>query len=73
MRFCDLYDTELTSRPWSASLFLSAAHKILTDHGGNLLLDPQAHAAFPVIMRIPRSLKPEGPSSRPGEHSLMHS
>ena len=59
-RFCDLYDTELTSKPWSASLFLSAAHKILTDHGGNLLLDPQAHAAFPVIMRIPRSLKPEG-------------
>ncbi len=59
--FCDLYDTELTSKPWSASLFLSAAHKILTDHGGNLLLDPQAHTAFPVIMRIPRALKPEGP------------
>ncbi|HON37167.1 MAG: FHA domain-containing protein [Desulfomonilia bacterium] len=61
-RFCDLYDTELKSSPWSASLFLSAAHKILTDHGGTLLLDPKAHAAFPVIMRIPRSLKPEDPS-----------
>ncbi len=65
--FCDLYDAELKSKPWSASLFLSAAHKILTDHGGNLLLDPQAHAAFPVIMRIPRSLRPEGTLTSTGK------
>lgn len=60
-RFRDLYDAELKYKPWSTSLFLSAAHKILTDHGGNLLLDPQAKNAFPVILRIPRSWKPEGP------------
>ena len=52
---------ELQSRQFSSSLFLDAAHKILTDHGGSLLLDPRSHAAFPVIISLPRTYRPEGP------------
>lgn len=59
--FCDLHDAELQSRQFSSSLFLDVAHKILTDHGGSLLLDPRSHAAFPVIIRLPRTYRPEGP------------
>jgi K+-sensing histidine kinase KdpD len=57
--FCDLYDAELLSKPWSTSLFLSVAHKILADHGGRLLLDPRAQIAFPLILKLPRTIEVE--------------
>ncbi|HQG31312.1 MAG TPA: hypothetical protein PLA83_05235 [Deltaproteobacteria bacterium] len=54
-RLCDLYDPRLESRHWSTSLCLSTAHKIFTDHGGKMLLDPDSRTAFPILVRIPRS------------------
>ncbi len=55
--FRELFDPELKSKPWSLSLFLNIAHKILSDHGGKLLLDPEGYSAFPIIMKIPRTIK----------------
>jgi nitrogen fixation/metabolism regulation signal transduction histidine kinase len=56
-QFCELFDSELTWKPWSLSLYLNVAHKMISDHGGKLLLDPSAHSAFPIIIRIPRTIK----------------
>jgi GAF domain-containing protein len=56
-RFCELFDPELQRRPWSLGLFLNIAHKIISDHGGKLLLDPQGPSAFPVIIRMPRNIE----------------
>ena len=55
--FCELFDPELKRKPWSLGLFLNMAHKIISDHGGKLLLDPEAHSAFPIRVRIPRTIK----------------
>jgi K+-sensing histidine kinase KdpD len=55
-RFCDPFSHELHSKPWSLSLFLNIAYKILSDHGGKLLLDPEGNSAFPLIARIPRTV-----------------
>jgi pSer/pThr/pTyr-binding forkhead associated (FHA) protein len=52
-RLSEPFDPELNHRPWSTSLFLNMAHKILIDHGGRLLMDPKALSVLPVIMRIP--------------------
>lgn len=52
-RLSEPFDPELDERPWSTSLFLNMAHKILIDHGGKLLMDPQALSVLPVVMRIP--------------------
>ncbi len=56
-RCCELFNPELESKPFSLGLFLNIAHKIISDHGGKLLLDPEAHSAFPVLIRIPRTIK----------------
>lgn len=65
-RFRDLHDTELVSGHFGSSLFLDVAHKIFTDHGGSLLLDPRSHSAFPMIIRLPRTYRPEGPLAPAG-------
>ena len=52
---CEPYDAALQDKPWTLSLFLSIAHKILSDHGGKLLLNPSLHLSLPVIIRIPRT------------------
>jgi hypothetical protein len=49
-------DRELQDKPWSLGLFLNIAHKIVSDHGGQLLLDPEGHMAFPLLVRIPRTI-----------------
>ena len=54
---CEPFDPELQSKPWGLGLFLNMAHKIISDHGGKLLLDPEAHSAFPVLIRLPRLSK----------------
>ncbi len=56
-RMCEPYDPAVKDRPWSLGLFLTIAQTILTDHGGSVLLDPLAHVAFPVIMRLSRTEK----------------
>ena len=56
-RLCEPFDPELESKPWSLGLFLNIAHKIVSDHGGKLLLDPEGHSAFPILIRIPRTIK----------------
>jgi len=55
--FCDPFAHELHDKPWSLSLFLNMAHKILSDHGGKLLLDPGGDSAIPLIMRLPMIIK----------------
>jgi K+-sensing histidine kinase KdpD len=54
--FCEVFDPALKDKPWSLGLFLNIAHKIVSDHGGKLLLDPQGHAPFPVLIRLPRTI-----------------
>jgi len=51
------FSSGMQSKPWSLGLFLNIAHKIICDHGGKILLDPQGHAAFPILIRIPRTIK----------------
>ena len=51
---CRPFDPEIRDKPWGLSLFLNIAHKILSDHGGRILLDPAATSAYPIIMQIPR-------------------
>ena len=55
--FCELFDPELERKPWSLGLFLNMAHKIISDHGGKLLLDPEGHSPFPIRVKIPRTIK----------------
>jgi hypothetical protein len=47
----------LEDKPWSLGLFLNVAHKIISDHGGKLLLDPEGHSALSMVIRIPRTIK----------------
>ncbi|MCK5506734.1 MAG: FHA domain-containing protein [Thermodesulfovibrionia bacterium] len=54
-RLCEPFDPEIRGKPWSLGLFLNIAHKILSDQGGRILLDPLAHSAFPIVMRLPRT------------------
>jgi K+-sensing histidine kinase KdpD len=54
-RLCEPFDPEIRDKPWSLGLFLNIAHKILSDQGGRILLDPLAHSAFPIVMRLPRT------------------
>jgi pSer/pThr/pTyr-binding forkhead associated (FHA) protein len=49
------FSSGVQGKPWSLGLFLNIAHKIICDHGGKILLNPQGHAPFPIIMRMPRT------------------
>ena len=55
-QFCELFDPKLERKPWSLGLFLNMAHKIISDHGGKLLVDPEGNSAFPICIRIPRTI-----------------
>lgn len=55
VRLYEPFDPVMRDKPWSLGLFLNIAHKILSDHGGRLLLDPSARSAFPVVMSIPKT------------------
>jgi pSer/pThr/pTyr-binding forkhead associated (FHA) protein len=57
-RVCDPFAPELTGKPWSSGLFLTMAHKIISDHRGMLLLDAVGRAIVPVVIRIPRTISP---------------
>jgi len=50
--FCEPCDTALHDKPWSLGLFLNLAQKIISDHGGKLLVDPAGHSALPMIIRM---------------------
>jgi hypothetical protein len=54
--FCELFDPALEKKPFSLGLFLNIANKIVADHGGKLLLDPKGYAAFPILIKIPRTM-----------------
>ncbi len=56
-QLCEPFDQELQGKPWSSGLFLNIAHKIIADHRGKLLLDPEGNSAFPVVIKIPRTIK----------------
>ncbi len=53
----ELFDSELPWKPWSLSLYLNVAHKIISDHGGKLLFVPSASSPFPTVIRVPRTIK----------------
>jgi GAF domain-containing protein len=53
-QLCEPYDPDLRGKPMSISLFLNIAYKIVSEHGGKMLLDPQAYSAFPIVIMIPR-------------------
>jgi len=55
-RLCEVFDGTLQDKPWSLGLFLNIAHKIISDHGGKLLLDPEAHSPFPMLIRLPMTI-----------------
>jgi nitrogen fixation/metabolism regulation signal transduction histidine kinase len=57
-RFCDPFDPgSVEKKPWTLGLFLSMAHKIVDDHGGQMLLDSKARGPFPMIVRLPRTMR----------------
>ena len=55
-RFCDLFDPKLERKPWSLGLFLNLAYKIISDHGGRLMVDPEGHSPFPLMITIGKTL-----------------
>ncbi|UCH80756.1 MAG: FHA domain-containing protein [Nitrospiraceae bacterium] len=55
-RLCKPFDPEIRDKPWSLGLFLNIAHKILSDHGGCIMLSPTSHTAFPIVMKVPKSI-----------------
>ena len=57
-RLCEPSAPELQDQPWSLGLYLNMAAKIISDQGGKLLVDPEGHAAFPVLVRMPRMVEP---------------
>jgi nitrogen fixation/metabolism regulation signal transduction histidine kinase len=57
-RLCDPFAPELAGKPWSLGLFLTMAHKIISDHRGMLLLDAAGHSMVPVVIRLPRTIIP---------------
>jgi two-component system, NtrC family, sensor kinase len=52
-RLGDLDDPGLERRPWSLGLFLNLANKIISDHGGRLLVEVQGHSPLPLEVRMP--------------------
>jgi nitrogen fixation/metabolism regulation signal transduction histidine kinase len=52
----EVFDPALQDKPWSLGLFLNIAHRIISDHGGKLLLDPLGNSAFPVLVRLPTTI-----------------
>jgi GAF domain-containing protein len=52
----EVFDPALQDKPWSLGLFLNIAHRIISDHGGKLLLDPLGDSAFPVLVRLPTTI-----------------
>ena len=54
--FCEVFEPALRDKPWSLGLFLNIAHKIISDHGGRLLLDTAGHSAFPMLIKLPMTI-----------------
>jgi nitrogen fixation/metabolism regulation signal transduction histidine kinase len=57
-RLCDPFAPELAGKTWSLGLFLTMAHKIISDHRGMLLLDAAGHSIVPMVIRMPRTISP---------------
>lgn len=49
----EIFDPDLSDRPWSLGLFLNIAHKIIADHGGKMLFQARGHSPFPLLLRLP--------------------
>lgn len=56
-RWCELAHPELEKKPWSLGLFLNLAAKLVSDHGGRLLVDVQGHSPLPLVVTIPRTIR----------------
>lgn len=53
----EIYDEEIKRKPWSMGLFLNIAHKIISDHGGKMLFDPDGRSPYPTVITLPRNTK----------------
>ena len=56
-RLCELASPALEKKPWSLGLFLNLAGKLVTDHGGRLLVDAQGHSPLPLVVTIPWTIR----------------
>ncbi|NTU47751.1 MAG: FHA domain-containing protein [Syntrophobacteraceae bacterium] len=53
----EIYDKDMQRKAWTMALYLNIAHKIICDHGGKMLFDPEANSPHPLVIRLPRSMK----------------
>ncbi|MGV8073239.1 MAG: FHA domain-containing protein [Syntrophobacteraceae bacterium] len=53
---CELASPELERKPWSLGLFLNLAGKIISDHGGRLLVDARGNSPLPLVVAMPRTI-----------------
>ena len=53
----EIYDREIQRKAWTMALYINIAHKIICDHGGKMLFDPEAKSPHPLVIRLPRSMK----------------
>ncbi|ABK18219.1 FHA domain-containing protein [Syntrophobacter fumaroxidans] len=56
--YCEAFDPALQHKPWVLDLFLNMGHKIIADQDGKLLLDRHSSSVFPMVIRLPRIVKP---------------
>ncbi|MCE5336126.1 MAG: FHA domain-containing protein [Desulfobacteraceae bacterium] len=52
-------DADHGGKPPTLGLFLNLAHKIISEQGGEILLDPNGHSPFPLLIRIPLISEPQ--------------
>ena len=55
-RWCELASPKLERKPWSLGLFLNLASKLISDHGGRLLVDAEGRSPLPLLIRMPRTI-----------------
>ncbi len=52
-----IYDKGMQRKAWTMGLYLNIAHKIICDHGGRMLFDPEGNSPYPLLISLPRQLK----------------
>lgn len=53
----EIYDQGMQRKAWTMGLYLNIAHKIICDHGGTLLFDPEGNSPHPLVINLPRQVK----------------
>lgn len=53
----EIYDQGMQRKAWTLGLYLNIAHKIICDHGGKMLFDPEGNSPHPMVISLPRQMK----------------